>query len=161
MVATPIFQTSTYAFRSCAEGAARFAGEEPGYIYTRMGNPTTNALEEAVATMEGGFAGLATASGMAATCAVAFSLLGQAQHSEFAQWHAPGANSVPFDFLDQVPNEVIEGLVAAGGSRVVVHGDGLVPDTGKELASELAGRGMRNVHFVVGGLAAVHQEIAP
>ena len=40
-LATPIFQTSTFEFDSTAEGAARFAGEEEGYIYTRLGNPNT------------------------------------------------------------------------------------------------------------------------
>ncbi len=79
-VAPPIYQSSTFAFSSCAQGAARFAGREQGYIYTRMGNPTVAALEEAVATMEGGYGGLATASGMAACCALAFTWLGQGQH---------------------------------------------------------------------------------
>ena len=79
-LAVPIYQSSTFAFDSCAQGAARFAGEEPGYIYTRMGNPTTAALEEAVAAMEGGYGGLATASGMAATCTLAFTFLGQGEH---------------------------------------------------------------------------------
>jgi methionine-gamma-lyase len=79
-VSVPIYQSSTFAFESCAQGAARFAGSEPGYIYTRMGNPTVAALEEAVSTMEGGFGGLATSSGMAATCTVAFALLGQGLH---------------------------------------------------------------------------------
>ena len=79
-VSVPIYQSSTFAFESCAQGAARFAGIEPGYIYTRMGNPTVAALEEAVSTLEGGFGGLATSSGMAATCTVAFALLGQGIH---------------------------------------------------------------------------------
>ncbi len=79
-VCMPIYQTSTFAFESCAQGAARFAGSEPGFVYTRMGNPTVAALEEAVAIMEGGHGGLATASGMAATCTLAFTFLGQGQH---------------------------------------------------------------------------------
>ncbi|MFO7892146.1 MAG: PLP-dependent transferase, partial [Longimicrobiales bacterium] len=47
-VAPPIYQTSTFSFETPEQGAARFAGEEPGYIYTRLGNPTTAMLEEAV-----------------------------------------------------------------------------------------------------------------
>lgn len=39
---TPIFQTSTFVFDSCEQGGHRFAGEEAGYIYTRLGNPTTS-----------------------------------------------------------------------------------------------------------------------
>ncbi len=76
----PIFQTSTFVFKTPEEGAARFAGEDPGYIYTRMGNPTTSALEEAVATLEGGTSALATSSGMAAVSTVFFALLSAGDH---------------------------------------------------------------------------------
>ncbi|MBT8396549.1 MAG: PLP-dependent transferase, partial [Gemmatimonadetes bacterium] len=76
----PIFQTSTFVFSSPEEGAARFAGEEAGYIYTRMGNPTTSALETAVATLEGGTSALATSSGMAAVSTVFFALLSAGDH---------------------------------------------------------------------------------
>ncbi len=79
-VTVPIYQSSTFAFENCAQGAARFAGDEPGFVYTRMGNPTVAALEEAISTMEGGFGGLATATGMAATCTLGFTFLGQGLH---------------------------------------------------------------------------------
>jgi methionine-gamma-lyase len=79
-VAPPIYQTSTFAFKSTDEGAARFAGREKGYIYTRMGNPTTRMLEDNVAALEGGAFGLATASGMAAVSTVLFALLSQGDH---------------------------------------------------------------------------------
>lgn len=79
-VSVPIFQSSTFAFPSAGEGAARFSGEKKGYIYTRMGNPTINALEESVAALENGFAGMATASGMAAITTVFLSLLGRGSH---------------------------------------------------------------------------------
>ena len=46
-VSPPIFQTSTFAFPSAEAGAARFSGEQPGYLYTRINNPTVNALEAA------------------------------------------------------------------------------------------------------------------
>jgi O-acetylhomoserine/O-acetylserine sulfhydrylase-like pyridoxal-dependent enzyme len=52
-VATPIYQTSTFAFKDADEGAARFGGTDPGYKYTRLGNPTVAALEECVAELEG------------------------------------------------------------------------------------------------------------
>ena len=51
---TPIFQTSTFVFDSCEQGGRRFAGEEGGYIYTRLGNPTVSVLESKVAALEGG-----------------------------------------------------------------------------------------------------------
>jgi len=65
-LATPIYQSSTYYFDSCEQGGRRFAGEEGGYIYTRLGNPTSSVLEEKVAALEGGEAAIATASGIGA-----------------------------------------------------------------------------------------------
>jgi methionine-gamma-lyase len=79
-VMTPIYQTSTFAFDSVAQGAARFAGEDPGYIYTRLGNPTIRALEDNLTMLEGGARGLACASGMAAVNTLYFALLGQGAH---------------------------------------------------------------------------------
>jgi methionine-gamma-lyase len=74
-VSPPIFQTSTFAFDSTAQGAGRFAGAEAGYIYTRLGNPTVDALQESVAELEGGCGALATSSGMAAVSGVYFAFL--------------------------------------------------------------------------------------
>ena len=51
---TPIFQTSTFVFDSCEQGGRRFAGQEGGYIYTRLGNPTTSVLEAKIAALENG-----------------------------------------------------------------------------------------------------------
>ena len=51
-LATPIFQTSTFVFDNCEQGGRRFAGEESGYIYTRLGNPTTSVLEAKIAALE-------------------------------------------------------------------------------------------------------------
>jgi methionine-gamma-lyase len=79
-VSVPIFQTSTFAFPSSEAGAARFTGEEPGFIYTRLGNPTVRALEEAVAALEGGAIGHAAATGMAAVSAVFLGLLSHGDH---------------------------------------------------------------------------------
>ena len=79
-VSVPIFQSATFSFRRADEGAARFAGTEPGYIYTRLGNPTTGALESALAQLEGGFAGLGTASGMAAISTVFLTFLRSGDH---------------------------------------------------------------------------------
>lgn len=79
-VSVPIFQSSTFAFPSAEEGAARFSGEKSGYIYTRMGNPTTNALGKALAELEGGFDGMATATGMAAVTTVYLTFLSQGDH---------------------------------------------------------------------------------
>ncbi len=78
-VATPIYQTSTFAFRDADHGAACFGGE-PGYKYTRLGNPTTEALENNIAQLEGGCGGLGAATGMAAVNLVYLTLLGQGAH---------------------------------------------------------------------------------
>ncbi|MEJ2092118.1 MAG: aminotransferase class I/II-fold pyridoxal phosphate-dependent enzyme [Syntrophobacterales bacterium] len=79
-VSVPIFQTATFGFPNAEAGAARFTGEEPGFIYTRMGNPTVHALEEAITALEQGTSGHATATGMAAIAAVLLGLLGQGDH---------------------------------------------------------------------------------
>ena len=79
-VSVPIYQSSTYAFDSVDQGAGRFAGTEHGYIYTRMGNPTAAALEEAVASLEHGHAAIATSSGMAAISNVFFTFLEANSH---------------------------------------------------------------------------------
>ena len=76
----PIYQTSTFKFKNADHGAACFSGEDDGYIYTRLGNPTIGALEKAVANLEGGFAGIATSSGMAAITTVYLALLGKGKH---------------------------------------------------------------------------------
>ena len=75
-VSVPIYQSSTFAFRDAAQGAAIFAGESEGYFYTRLGNPTQAALEREMAFLEGGEAALATSSGMAATTTAVFALVG-------------------------------------------------------------------------------------
>ena len=71
----PIYNSSTFIFDSTAQGAARFALEEPGYIYSRLGTPTTSALEETLAKLEHGEAGLVTATGMGAVTATIWTLI--------------------------------------------------------------------------------------
>lgn len=78
-VTTPIYQSSTFAFRDADHGAACFGGE-PGYKYTRLGNPTIEALEKNIATLEGGCGGLAAATGMAAVNMVYLTVLSQGTH---------------------------------------------------------------------------------
>jgi O-succinylhomoserine sulfhydrylase len=70
-----IFATSSYVFGSAAEAAARFAGEQPGNIYSRFTNPTVRAFEQRLAALEGGDACVATASGMSAILSVCLGLL--------------------------------------------------------------------------------------
>ncbi len=76
-------------------------------------------------------------------------------------WRTDRARHLAFDFLDPVSDEALADLVASNAARVVVFGDGLAPDSGQELARELAGRGMVNVFFVQGGWSAVRAVLEP
>jgi len=76
----PIFTTSSYVFKSAAEAAARFSGEQPGNIYSRFTNPTVRVFEERLAALEGGERGVATASGMSAILATCLALLKSGDH---------------------------------------------------------------------------------
>jgi len=77
---SPIYQTSTFAFRNADHGASCFSGEDDGYIYTRIANPSIRELEQAVADLENGFDGIATSSGMAAVNVVYLGLLASGDH---------------------------------------------------------------------------------
>lgn len=79
-LSTPIYQTSTFVFDSAEQGAARFAGEEKGFIYTRLGNPTQEQLEDKIAVLEGGEAALAVASGIAAIASPIWTLCNTGDH---------------------------------------------------------------------------------
>ncbi len=76
----PIYQTSTFAFRDAEHGANLFAGKEKGFIYTRIGNPTIEALENKLAELENGFGAVALASGMAAVSTIYTALLKAGDH---------------------------------------------------------------------------------
>jgi len=77
---TPIYQTSTFGFQSAEEGAKCFAGESDGYIYTRIGNPTINALEQQITMLENGYGSVAVSSGMAAVTTIYLALMSNGDH---------------------------------------------------------------------------------
>lgn len=77
---TPIYQTSTFSFQSADHGAQCFSGESDGFIYTRLGNPTIIDLEKTVASLENGYGGIATSSGMAAVNTVYLGVLSTGDH---------------------------------------------------------------------------------
>ncbi len=79
-LATPIYQTSTFVFDSAEQGGRRFALEEEGYIYSRLGNPTTAVAEGKVALLEGAEAAVATSSGMGAISSTLWTLLKAGDH---------------------------------------------------------------------------------
>lgn len=72
--APPLYQTTSYVFEDAEDAAGQFALEEPGYIYSRLMNPTVETLQERMATLEGGVGAVATGSGMAALDLTTFML---------------------------------------------------------------------------------------
>ncbi|MEE3945321.1 methionine gamma-lyase [Bacillus wiedmannii] len=76
----PLFQTSTFTFETAQQGEASFAGVDPSYIYSRLGNPTVKLFEERMAVLEGGEEALAFGSGMAAISATLIGFLKAGDH---------------------------------------------------------------------------------
>ncbi|SHJ55824.1 methionine gamma-lyase [Paramaledivibacter caminithermalis] len=79
-LATPIYQTSTFVFDSAEQGGNRFALEEEGFIYTRLGNPTNMQLEEKIAILEDGEAAMSTSSGIGAITSALWTALKAGDH---------------------------------------------------------------------------------
>lgn len=78
--AVPIYQSASFVFQNSADAAARFSLEQPGEIYTRLGNPTQNVFEQRMAALEGGVAAVAVASGAAAITYALLNLTRQGDH---------------------------------------------------------------------------------
>jgi len=76
----PIYQTSAFTFETAEQGGRRFALEEPGYIYSRLGNPSCNSVEEKVALLEGGEACVSAGSGMGAITSAIWVCVKQGDH---------------------------------------------------------------------------------
>jgi 7,8-dihydropterin-6-yl-methyl-4-(beta-D-ribofuranosyl)aminobenzene 5'-phosphate synthase len=138
-VSVPIYQSSTFAFRSAEHGAALFAGEEKGFIYTRIGNPTTKALEDCVAALEGGYGALGTASGMAAVTTIYTAFLEKGAHVvSTASVYGPsrtilekeyGRFGVEADFVDTSDLGAVQKGFAAV-NEAVIHRNALQSDWG-------------------------------
>ncbi len=79
-LATPIYQTSTFIFDSAEQGGRRFALEEDGFIYTRLGNPTTQQVEDKLASLENAEAAVAMSSGMGAITSVIWAKVSAGDH---------------------------------------------------------------------------------
>ena len=78
--AVPIYQTTSYVFKDSDHAASLFSLAEPGYIYTRLNNPTNDVLEQRLAAMEGGVAAVATSSGTSATATTLMVILKAGDH---------------------------------------------------------------------------------
>ncbi len=78
--AVPLYQTTSYVFKNSDHAANLFALAEPGFIYTRLNNPTNDILEQRLAALEGGIAAVVTASGTAAINTTLLTLLKSGDH---------------------------------------------------------------------------------
>jgi len=127
-LSAPLYQTSTFSFANAAQGAARFAGEEQGFIYTRLGNPTTQELEQKVAQLENCEAAAATATGMGAVSASVLSFLQQGDHlvassalygCTFAFFaHMLSRFGIEVTFVDMTNEAEIRGAVKANSKMI-------------------------------------------
>lgn len=130
-LATPIYQSSTFVFDSCEQGGRRFAGQEGGYIYTRLGNPTVTALEEKIAALEGGEACAAAASGMGAVSACLWTIARAGAHiladttlygCTFALLsHGMTRYGVEVDFIDTSDLEAIKSHLKANTAALYLE----------------------------------------
>ena len=127
-LAVPIYQTSTFVFDSAEQGGKRFALEEEGYIYSRLGNPTTAVFEEKIAALEGGEAAVATSSGIRAITSTLWTLLKAGDHviadktlygCTFAYLnHGVAKFGVEVDFIDTSDLELVRKTMKSN-TRVV------------------------------------------
>jgi O-succinylhomoserine sulfhydrylase len=101
----PLFLTSSFVFDSAAQAAARFGGDEDGFIYSRAGNPTVAAFQQRLAALEGAEACVATASGMSAIMAMVMSLTRAGDHVVAAH-ELFGATTQLFGILQRFGIEV-------------------------------------------------------
>ena len=107
--ATPIYQTTSFVFEDVDHAASLFGLQTFGNIYTRIGNPTCAVLEERVAALEGGTAGLAVASGHAAQVLVMHCLM------------KPGDEFVASKMFAMSRAEIVQLLESGGRKDALVH----------------------------------------
>jgi len=129
-VSTPIYQVSTYAFKNAAHGAACFAGEAEGYIYSRLANPTIDVFEKKIANLEGTDDALAFGSGMAAVHNISMHLAhgGHIVSSDtvyggtFALYeHLLPKMGIPVSFVDMTKIENIEKAIRPDTKMIFVE----------------------------------------
>jgi methionine-gamma-lyase len=107
-ISTPIYQSSTFAFRDVKEGAEIFAGERQGYFYTRLGNPTHAALEREMAFLEGGEQAIALGSGMAAISTTILTLAKSGENIVSSDTVYGGTHDLYTEMLSRLGIEVRE-----------------------------------------------------
>lgn len=121
--ATPVYSSSTFAYGSFERGSALFAGEEAGFIYSRIGNPTVRAFEEKLASLEGAPEAVAFSSGMAAVSALAFTLLAPGDEVVYLAPLYGGTEGFFLDLLSKF------GVIVTDGGSVATLEAALSPAT--------------------------------
>lgn len=139
-VAVPIYQTTSYSFRDTQHGADLFDLKEPGNIYTRIMNPTNDVLEQRIAAMEGGIAGLCLASGMAAITAAVQTLAAAGDNIVSVSQLYGGTYNL---FAHTLPQQGIEVRMASGDDIAAL--EALIDDNTKALFCESIGNPAGNV----------------
>lgn len=118
-VAPPLYQTSTFFFKDADQGEKLFKGESEGYIYSRMGNPTQAGIERAIAELEGGEAGLAFASGLAAIACLIFTLCKSGENFVSANEIYGGTHAM---FIDSMKRLNIDSREVKGTDLAQIEG---------------------------------------
>jgi len=98
----PIYQTSSYVFKDTSHAARLFALEEPGNIYTRIQNPTSDVFEKRLADLEGGVGALAAASGHAAQTMLILTLCSAGDHIVAQRNHYMGTTKLLTEVLPRL-----------------------------------------------------------
>ena len=123
--AVPIYQTAGYVFNDFESAVGRFAHTEPGNIYTRLGNPTTDAFEQRISALEGGAGALATASGSAAVAYAVQNITRTGSHIVSDKFIYGGTFNL---FANLLPEYGVETSFVDGGSAANFEA-AIKPDT--------------------------------
>lgn len=139
-VAVPIYQTTSYSFRDTQHGADLFDLKEPGYIYSRIMNPTNDVLEKRLAEMEGGVGALCMASGMAAITATINTLVATGDNIVSVSQLYGGSYNL---FAHTLPQQGIEARMASGDDIPAL--EALIDDRTRAIFCESIGNPAGNI----------------
>jgi len=155
-VAVPIYQTTSYSFRDTQHGADLFDLVEPGNIYTRMMNPTSDVLEQRISQLEGGIGALAMASGMAAITAAVQTVARAGDNIISVSQLYGGTYNL---FAHSLPNQGIEARMASGDDIDAL--EALIDANTKALFCESIGNPAGNIVDIQGLSSMAHKHGIP
>ena len=155
-VAVPIYQTTSYSFRDTQHGADLFDLVEPGNIYTRMMNPTSDVLEQRISQLEGGIGALAMASGMAAITAAVQTVARAGDNIISVSQLYGGTYNL---FAHSLPNQGIEARMASGDDIDAL--EALIDVNTKALFCESIGNPAGNIVDIQGLSSMAHKHGIP